>query len=181
MNSIELTELALRARGNEAALNELIACVVQYVTGWVWNRVGQKYPDDVDDISQEILIAIVKGIPAFEGRSSFARWCGRIMSNRLGDFFRRRYRQERRNRIPRADVDDSGSYEMELWFESLEADCAILLDGCPAHYKEVIIRHYLDDESFVSIAESEGVSWDMIRGRCRRGIAWLREHNKEIQ
>lgn len=48
---------------------------------------------DADDAAQEALLSIVRGLPRFDGRSSFATWVYRIATNASLDELRRRRRR----------------------------------------------------------------------------------------
>ncbi len=48
---------------------------------------------DADDAAQEALVAIVRGLPAFDGRSRFGTWAYRISVNASLDELRRRRRR----------------------------------------------------------------------------------------
>ena len=48
---------------------------------------------DAEDATQEALIAVVKGLPRFDGRSKFSTWVYRIATNACIDELRRRNRQ----------------------------------------------------------------------------------------
>jgi RNA polymerase sigma-70 factor (ECF subfamily) len=48
---------------------------------------------DANDAAQEALIAVVRGLPRFDGRSSFATWVYRIATNASLDELRRRRRR----------------------------------------------------------------------------------------
>lgn len=38
-------------------------------------------PADAEDAAQEVIIRVLKGLPTFQGRSSFASWCYRVAAN----------------------------------------------------------------------------------------------------
>jgi RNA polymerase sigma-70 factor (ECF subfamily) len=48
---------------------------------------------DADDATQEALIAVVRGLGAFDGRSAFATWAHRVATNACLDELRRRSRR----------------------------------------------------------------------------------------
>lgn len=56
---------------------------------------------DVQDILQETLLSIWKGLPAFLGDANFKTWCISIARRRIADHFRRLYRR--------------GGEEADLW------------------------------------------------------------------
>ena len=50
-------------------------------------------PSEADDACQEALIKIVRSLPRFDGRSTFATWAYRIATNASLDELRRRKRR----------------------------------------------------------------------------------------
>ncbi len=50
-------------------------------------------PADADDACQEALVALVRGLPRFDGRSAFATWAYRVTTNTCLDELRRRRRR----------------------------------------------------------------------------------------
>ena len=50
-------------------------------------------PTDADDATQEALLAIVRGLPRFDGRSAFSTWAYRVATNACLDELRRRSRR----------------------------------------------------------------------------------------
>lgn len=64
-------------------------------------------PSDAEDATQEALIAIVRGLPRFDGRSSFSTWVHRVATNACLDELRRRKRRVRvAGRVDTAPDDD---------------------------------------------------------------------------
>ena len=50
---------------------------------------------DAADATQEALLAVVRGLPRFDGRSRFSTWVYRIATNAALDELRRRQRRPR--------------------------------------------------------------------------------------
>src|SRR3954470_4754707 len=48
---------------------------------------------DADDAAQEAMISVVRGLPKFDGRSTFSTWVYRIATNAALDELRRRKRR----------------------------------------------------------------------------------------
>lgn len=71
-----------RARaGDREALGELVAGAQQLVYNLALRMVAD--PVDAQDLSQEILIRVLTGLPGFRGESAFKTWVYRIASNHL--------------------------------------------------------------------------------------------------
>jgi RNA polymerase sigma factor (sigma-70 family) len=90
--SDEARLVQLAAQGDEAALERLLSLH----RPWVYNVALRMVhdPDDAEDVTQEVLIKIARGIAAFEGRSSVRTWIYRIVSNHMLNMRRRRAEEE---------------------------------------------------------------------------------------
>lgn len=80
-------------RGDRAATEELLAAHYDRVA-LICRRMTAG-PHDADDATQEALIAIVAGLPRFDGRSAFSTWVHRVTVNACLDELRRRSRRLR--------------------------------------------------------------------------------------
>src|SRR4051812_49192093 len=82
--------LLLRARAGEAdAWEDLTGLYRPLIVGWL-NRQGVP-PDDLDDLSQDILLSVVKQLPSFEHsgrRGAFRCWLRVIVCRRTADYWR---------------------------------------------------------------------------------------------
>jgi DNA-directed RNA polymerase specialized sigma24 family protein len=69
------------AQGNRDALETLIA----RHQGWIYNIVLRMvyFPQDAEDVTQEILIKLLTSLSSFEGRSRFRTWLYRIVVNHV--------------------------------------------------------------------------------------------------
>ena len=176
MTSEELTELALRARTDRGALDELIAYQVDYVTGWVRRNVGSHYRNDIEDISQEILIGIANGIVGFKGKSSFARWCGMLMYNRLGDWLRKASRRTLAYEDLYANMDViGGTYETVSELESDEEFERLLLLA-PFAGREVLRLMFADGYKFGKVFRMQDrfVVYEACRSQTRRDLKGIK-------
>jgi RNA polymerase sigma factor (sigma-70 family) len=83
-------ELVTRAQdGSRHALEQLIT----RHQAWIYNIVLRMlyYPNDAEDITQEILIKLTTKLSTFEGRSSFRTWLYRIAVNHILNVKRRSF------------------------------------------------------------------------------------------
>jgi len=80
-------------RGDRAATEELLAEHYDQVALICRRMTGHR--DDAEDATQEALIAIVTGLPRFDGRSAFSTWVHRVAVNACLDELRRRSRRLR--------------------------------------------------------------------------------------
>ena len=123
--------------------------------------------DDVEDVTQDIFMNLVRSIDNFGGRSAFATWFNKIISNRVADYHRRMFRQKSRFASEDEMLNCEPYQEAD---QTLEMDD--LLMGLPEHYREVILMKIYYNQSFAEIASDLGMTYEAARSRYRRGIKY---------
>lgn len=132
---------------------------------------------DADDAAQEALIAIVRGLPTFDGRSRFSTWVYRVTSNCCLDELRR----HRRRPLP---VDGSEAPAEPstdpLPEDVVERDATRLalasaLRQLPEEFRAPLVLRDVADLDYASIAEILDIAPGTVRSRISRGRARLAE------
>ena len=103
-------------------------------------------------------------------------WLYAIAANKLKDWRRRGYaedRARRRLRIERPPLSVDDVAEFTRLADEVTADA--LLDELPADQRTALSARVLDDRAYGEIAVAEGVSEAAIRQRVSRGLASLRQ------
>ena len=135
-------------------------------------------PTDADDACQDALVALVRGLPRFDGRSSFATWAYRVATNTCLDELRRRRR--RPPPVPPDDAygpGDDGPVATpvpdvgERVAASLDVDAA--LARLAPEFRVAVVLRDLCQLSYGEIAEVLGVPVGTVRSRIARGRAAL--------
>lgn len=158
--------VAAARAGNRAALDALLRrhhdrlyAVCRRVTG---------SDADAADALQNALVAVVRGLPGFDGRSRFSTWVHRIAINAALDEVRRRSRRPvATGDLPDGDPDDS----IERVAGRLDADAA-LRRLSPEHRAAVVLRDVCDLD-YAEIAEVLQLPAGTVRSRIARGRAAL--------
>jgi len=131
---------------------------------------------DGQDACQEALVAIVRGIPGFDGRSAFGTWAYRVAANASLDELRRRRRrpepvapEERAggrsaSAAPVADTADAVATRVDL-----DAALATLTP----EFRVAVVLRDLCGLSYEEIAEVVEVPPGTVRSRISRGRAAL--------
>jgi RNA polymerase sigma-70 factor (ECF subfamily) len=79
-------ELMVRCRRGEAeAWDALFDTHYPAVARFVWRLSSSFQPDDVEEICQEVFLAVIRNIAHFHGQSSFRTWLFRIAANKARD------------------------------------------------------------------------------------------------
>ena len=169
-------ELIERARnGDSAALDDLLRRHHTRLHSVCLRILGRRA--DADDAAQNALIAIVRGLPTFDGRSAFSTWAYRIATNAALDELRRR----RRRPPPRLDPTEATGRTPEpdpraeralLAFENRELVERALTE-LPDDFRVAVVLRDVADLDYESIASILDVPIGTVRSRIARGRALL--------
>jgi RNA polymerase sigma-70 factor (ECF subfamily) len=132
---------------------------------------------DAADAAQEALLAMVRGLGRFDGRSSFSTWSYRIATNASLDELRRRRRRPMtvvRDDDPThehgiADPDADRYVERHADREAIDAALA----GLPDEFRIPVVLRDVADLDYREIAETLDVPLGTVKSRIARGRALL--------
>jgi RNA polymerase sigma-70 factor (ECF subfamily) len=131
---------------------------------------------DAADATQEALIAVVRGLPRFDGRSAFSTWVYRIATNASLDELRRRKR--RPSVLGRTDnehepelVDPSSDTRFGQIGEREEIER--VLRDLPEEFRVPVVLRDVADLDYNEIATTLGVPVGTIKSRISRGRSML--------
>jgi RNA polymerase sigma-70 factor (ECF subfamily) len=166
-------ELVARARaGDRSALEELLRRHHDRIRLLCLRMCRDR--QDADDATQEALMAIVRGLDGFDGRSSFATWAYRVATNRCTDEIRRRRRRpepvdEHDHDVPADDEDPAdGAVRGDV-----RALLRAALDDLPDEFREVVVLRDVLDLDYATIAEVLEIRPGTVRSRLARARARL--------
>ena len=184
MKSTMLSDQALLdmyQQGHREAVSQLLERHTRRVRDYV--RMMVKDNDVADDLTQEILIKVVKVLDEgrYTDKGRFQPWLLRIAHNRVLDFFRA---QKQVKTINESSVgyDILGSKNMaepsieeEIISEQRAEEIRALVDELPEEQREVVKMRYYEGLSFKEIAELTGVSINTALGRMRYALINMRQ------
>lgn len=135
---------------------------------------------DAADAAQEAMIAIVRGLSKFDGRSSIATWVYRIATNASLDELRRRRRR------PLVGIDTAGHGDDAVSVEHADPDAGVRLEGIgdrmlldaalaglAEDFRIPVVLRDVGDLDYSEIAEVLGVPVGTVKSRIARGRAAL--------
>jgi len=169
---VSVDELLVRRarRGDRAAVDELLRVHYDTVRAVCHRIVIDRH--DADDAVQNALIAIVRALPSFDGRSKFSTWVYRIATNAALDEVRR----IRRRPLP---VDDEILAPPPVADGSAAVDAQIAVRGAlekmPEEFRVAMVLRHVADLDYAEIAEILGVPVGTVRSRLSRGREQLAE------
>lgn len=184
MDLDELPDEALLPRALEEhdCLETLLRRYEQKIRACAWKMVGD--PNEIDDLTQETLLRLIRSLPGFKARSSFATWVYQVAHNTCVDAYRRRSRAAGHQLgLERREVDGEileGSADQETdpeaLFEDAIAECYVeqALHALPAAYATIATMRLIDGRSNEEIAAELGTSVDAVKGKLKRARAMLR-------
>ncbi|WP_395842348.1 RNA polymerase sigma factor [Archangium violaceum] len=170
-------EPRLRAamEGRRDAAEALIAELMPRVRNLV--RYSVHVESEVDDITQEALVAILRGLPTYRGEGAFASWADRVVA-------RVTFAASRRARVERSqlDVDDELVEQNALPPSATQPeDCLLrrqlekLMDQLSDEQRRALLLHHVMGMSVPEMAEELEVPFETVRSRLRLARAHLRE------
>jgi RNA polymerase sigma-70 factor (ECF subfamily) len=127
---------------------------------------------DAQDATQEALIAVVRGLPRFDGRAAFGTWCYRIATNACLDELRRRRRRPDPGLpdLERVAGGDAPALDVTV-ADHLVVDAA--LAALPPEFRAAVVLRDLCRLDYAEISDVLGIPPGTVRSRIARGRAAL--------
>jgi RNA polymerase sigma-70 factor (ECF subfamily) len=130
-----------------------------------------------EDLLQETLIRVVRGLPGFEGRASVRTWAFSIATRVAADHFRKPA-----NRVQIVAFDecaevpeDDPSVGQDLITGEMNACIRQVIDGLPEDYRAALVLHDLEGLTAMQIAEVCGCSVPTAKIRIHRARLRLKQ------
>jgi RNA polymerase sigma factor (sigma-70 family) len=152
--------------GDGAAHGRLLRALVPVLRGWFRRRMGQD--DTIEDLMQEVLIAVHNKRATYDPARPFGGWLFAVARYKMIDHFRRQGREcplgELEDLLPAAETADSGD---------ARADVESLLATISPKQAAAIRATHLDGLSVAEAAEKQGLSPSDIKVSVHRGLKAL--------
>lgn len=155
----------------EALARELSQSLLRYLQRCVGDRTV------ADDLLQETLIRIARGLSDFAGRASVKTWAFSIATRVVSDHFRAPDR-----RIQIVDVDEATdladtdrAIDERVVVDEMNACVRQVIDSLPEDYRAALVLHDLEDLNAQQVAEICGCSLATAKIRIHRGRHRLRK------
>ena len=129
---------------------------------------------DADDLLQETLMRIARGLPQFEQRSSVKTWAYRIATTVAIDFFRK---TQKDHFVELNDTDDCSDFDEDdrLVLDEMNACVRDVIDGLPPDYRAALVLYNLQGKSVDETARICEVSVSTAKIRIHRAKAHLQK------
>lgn len=160
-------ELIQRAQdGDQRALDSLLRTHYDRIYA-VCRRLAGNDADALD-ATQDALIAIVRGLPRFDGRARFGTWAYRVASNACLDELRRRKRRADPGLPEVEEAPEGGRPQLdEQITDRLTLDDALC--QLRPEWREPVVLRDVGGLDYADIAEQLGIPPGTVRSRIARG------------
>lgn len=166
-----VSPLWLRAQaGDDVAYRQALAAIARRVRAYLRRRL-QSTPDEVEDLVQEVLLALHVQRGTWNEATSVEAWVLAITRYKLVDLWRRRGRQEALH-DPIDDVAEAALAAPES-DASAGRDLARLLEALPAAQREAILLTKVEGLSVSEACERTGASESALKVQVHRGLKRL--------
>ena len=156
--------------GNQQAYVTLLSEMAKLLRGFFRKRM-LSVPDDVEDVVQEVLIAIHNQRHTYDAGQPLTAWVFGIARFKLADFYRRRGAQGGDH----LDIDDAAEWLATEDHDAHEArrDVGTLLDELPPKQRDAIRCVKIDGLSIAEAAAHTGQSESSVKVGIHRGLKAL--------
>jgi len=133
-------------------------------------------PATAEDLLQETLIRVARGLENFAGRASPKTWMFAIASNVVTDHLRQPARRQRIVDIEEAAdlADGEVAIDERMAFDEMSQCVRDVIDSLPPDYRTALILHDLEDMDCDQTAKVMGVSLGAAKVRIHRARARLK-------
>ncbi|WP_433164688.1 RNA polymerase sigma factor [Kribbella sp. CA-247076] len=161
----EWVAVVVRAQlGEREAVAELVRGWHEPVWGYVRRMLGRD--DLADDVSQEVWLAVVRGLPRLKEPERFAAWLFTIARRSVVNQLRDKYADPP---PPAYDEPDLADHVVD------RVDVRRLVDKVPVVERDVLVLFHLEDLSLEECAEVLGVPVGTVKSRLHRARRLIRE------
>jgi RNA polymerase sigma-70 factor (ECF subfamily) len=163
------------AGGDRAAAQQLCRELLPRVRNLV--RYLLRGDSRVDDVAQEALIAVLRGLATFRGDGRFESWVDRIVARTTFAAIRRLRAETQPGERSAIDGEGDGGDGRGAGGEAyvLRRELVEALDRLPADQRESLVLHFAVGMTVPEIADAVAAPFETVRSRLRLGKAALRE------
>jgi RNA polymerase sigma-70 factor (ECF subfamily) len=164
--------------GDESAYGSFLSDLGALLRGFLKRRLSSR-PSDVEDLVQEVLLAVHNGRATYRSSEPLTAWVHAIARYKLVDYLRARMRVEALN----DPLDDSIELFAAPDLEPAQAkrDLRKLLEHLPDHQRLPIVHVKLEGLSVSETARMTGLSESAVKVGVHRGLKALAARIRGVQ
>lgn len=155
----------------ETVASELSPALLRYLRRYVGD------PTIAEDLLQESLIRIARGLPGFEGNASLKTWAFSIATHVATDYFRAPERRQHMVAVDEAAElpDPERALDEGLVIDEMNHCVRQVIDSLPENYRASIVLHDLEGMSAQETADICGCTLATAKIRIHRARSRLRD------
>jgi len=140
-------------QGNMEAFGVIVEKYQGPIGGYIRKMINQSN-EEVEDMTQEVLIAAYENINGFEKGRKFSSWIYRIAHNKAIDFFKKRkiktsQLEDREELLPeKTELIEDMEIKKEEAIKLREA-----IEKLDVKYKEIVVLNYFEEKSYEEISD----------------------------
>ena len=162
--------------GEETAIRDLLTEILPRVRNLV--RYLVRGDEEVDDIAQDALVAVLEDLPGYRGEGRFEAWVDRIVARlTIARIRKRRFFSKRDTQYNSDLMLASGGAAADEYLHRREM--VQMLDELPIEQRHVLVLHHALDLTVPEMAEELGIPVETVRSRLRLAKARLRTNATE--
>jgi RNA polymerase sigma-70 factor, ECF subfamily len=143
----------------------------------VYRRVRYVIPEqDIEDVTQEVFMAVIKSLKQFRGDSLFSTWLRTLTNRQVANYYRQREPLQNLFDIDNDDCGESFPYAFRAEENVSLDDCIALrqaLAKLPENYREILLMRFAEGLRFSEISDHNGQSLEATKSLFRRAVASL--------
>ncbi|WNF38372.1 RNA polymerase sigma factor [Bacillaceae bacterium IKA-2] len=159
--------------GSQSAMEVFVKRYYKMAYSFIYRKVTDK--DIASDLTQEVLMKMLKKINSYSDKGEFKNWLLTIASNHCRDFFKSK---EFRHFSNLKELNDNHSTEEDVTFifnnNEKRRTIKTALQCLPDFQSEVIILKYYHDLKIKEIADVTKTSESTVKSRLKQGISKLK-------
>ncbi len=169
-------------RKDRKAAARLVAAHIDAVYAYARHRLSP-HADLVDDVVQDVFLAALKGLAAFEGQSSLRTWLVAIARHKIEDIYRQRLRTALALDLESIDVEPTANetaLDERIDKARAGAKTRRVLERMPERYALILLWRYWEQRSARDVATAIGTTEKSVerllaRARANFKELWLKE------
>jgi RNA polymerase sigma-70 factor (ECF subfamily) len=162
--------------GDDTAARDLLTDILPRVRNLV--RYLVRGDEDVDDIAQDALVAVMEDLRGYRGEGRFESWVDRIVARlTISRIRKRRFFWKRDTQYNSDLMLASGGAAADEYLHRREM--VQMLDDLPLEQRHVLVLHHALDMTVPEMAEELGIPIETVRSRLRLAKARLRSNAAE--
>jgi RNA polymerase sigma-70 factor, ECF subfamily len=165
------------ASGDRAAAQTLLREILPRVRNLV--RYLVRGDSEVEDMAQQALLAVLRGLPTYRGQGKWLSWVDRITAREALAYQKKRRLSQKRAQDMTEDLTLMQPPGLEPDAYLNRRDLVRSLDRLPIDQRSAVVFHYVLGMSVPELADHLGIPFDTAKSRVRLGMKKLRASHHE--